>query len=103
NQCSESARNKEQKLCTIMQNHTECMCAPINGKPSGDHHQSTWRVISSSSSPSTTSTSRTTTTTSTSTSTSTAAALAEESTEVSDLLETPSVSFSSPLEQSPVP
>lgn len=84
-----------------MQNHTECMCAPINGKQhgnSGNSEQSKWRVISSSSS-STSTTSSTTTTSTTSSTTSTPSSSAQAFIEavVPELLETSSAAFSSSL------
>lgn len=75
-----------------MQNHTECMCAPINGKHSSNNSnisgQPTWRVLSSSSSPS--STTSTTTTTTITTTTSTTSSSADAMAEVPDFLETQS-------------
>lgn len=81
-----------------MQNHTECMCAPINGKQHGNSEQSKWRVISSSSS-STSTTSSTTTTSTTSSTTSTPSSSAQAFIEavVPELLETSSAAFSSSL------
>lgn len=80
-----------------MQNHTECMCAPINGKQHGNSadDQSTWRIISTSSTPSTTSSTSTTTSSTTSTS---AQAFIEAV--VPEFLETSSAAFSTSLLES---